>query len=61
MYSRVADEHLIAAVEQTERRRLEQPGPDGSRAGELAFAYDPDTLAELERLASTRRGEHGDA
>lgn len=50
MYSRVADEQLIEAVSETERRRLGQSGPGGARAGELAFAYDPDTLAELERL-----------
>lgn len=60
MYSRVADEQLIEAVQQTERGHLEQRDPDGSRAGELAFAYDPDTLAELERLVTTRRGEHRD-
>jgi integrase/recombinase XerD len=61
MYSRVADEQLIEAVRQTERRRHEQHDEGGSRAGELAFPYDPDTLAELERLASARRGERRDA
>lgn len=61
MYSRVADERLVEAVQQTERGRLEQSDVKRSRAGELAFAYDPDTLAELERLATTRRGEHRDA
>lgn len=61
MYSRVADEQLIEAVQHTERRRLNRPEPDGTRAGELAFSYDPDTLAELERLATTRRIEHRDA
>jgi integrase/recombinase XerD len=61
MYSRVADEQLIEAVQRTERGRCTRPDPGGRRAGELAFAYDRDTLTELERLASTRRGEHRDA
>ena len=61
MYSRVADEQLIEAVRQTERHRPEQSGRDRSRAGEPAFAYDADTLAELERLATTRRGRYRDA
>lgn len=59
MYSRVADEQLIEAVQHTEGRRLEQAGSRGSRTGQMAFPYDPDTLTELERLATTRRVEHG--
>jgi integrase/recombinase XerD len=50
MYSRVADEQLIEAVQRAERRRVELPDPGGSRSGELALAYDPDTLAELEAV-----------
>ena len=61
MYSRIADEQLIDAVQQTQRRRLAQGDRHGARSEGLAFAYDPDTLVELERLATTRRREHGDA